>query len=224
MPKDKLFQKPEILRAIRNWLVHHGTPPTVEELRKALGVGSTRTVLRYLTWLQAEGDIERWPGARGLRLLRDPESGGLQTVAVPLVGEIAAGAPILAEENREALLRLPKAFAPASGKYFLLRIRGNSMNLANVHGETIENGDLVLVRQQATADENSIVVALIDGEATVKRLSRGPGYFLLKPESSDGSYEPILVDNDFQIQGIVTKVIKKGAEILDLEGYENGEG
>jgi len=217
MPKDKLLQKPAILRAIRNWLVHHGVPPTIEELRSNLGVGSTRTVLRYLKWLESEGDIERWSGSRGLRLLRDPER-GLQTVAVPLVGEVAAGTPILAEENREAWIRLPKADAPASSKYFLLRIRGNSMNQAKVPGGTIENGDLILVRQQPTAEENAIVLALIDGEATVKRLANGPGYFLLKPESSDPSYEPILVDSDFQIQGVVIKVIKKGAEILGLEG------
>ena len=92
------------------------------------------------------------------------------------------------------------------------------MNQAKVPGGTIENGDLILVRQQPTAEENAIVLALIDGEATVKRLANGPGYFLLKPESSDPSYEPILVDSDFQIQGVVIKVIKKGAEILGLEG------
>lgn len=218
MPKDRLIHKNAVLLAIRNWLVHHGNPPTIEELRKTLGVGSTRTVIRYLQSLEKEGDIERWPGARGLRLLRDPDHGGVQTVPVPLVGEVAAGTPILAEENREAWLRLPKSIAPTGGRFFLLRVRGDSMNLANVGGERIESGDLVLVRQQPDADENAIVVALVDGEATVKRFVRGPGYFLLKPESSLMTYQPILVDHDFEIQGIVTKVIKKGAELLDSEG------
>jgi repressor LexA len=217
MPKDKLLQKPEILRAIRNHLVHHGVAPTVEELRKSLGVGSTRTVLRYLNWLEAGGDIERWPGARGLRLLRDPEHDGVHTVAIPLIGEVAAGTPILAVENCEVTLRLPRAAAPVGANYFLLRVRGNSMNRATVPGGHIENGDLVLVRQQATADENEIVIALIDGEATVKRFHRGPGYFLLKPESSDPAYEPILVEDEFQFQGIVTRVIKRGSELLEEE-------
>ena len=218
MPKDKLIRQEVVLKAIRNWLVHHGNPPTVEELRSALGVGSTRTVLRYLRALEEDGHIERWPGARGMKLLRDSENRGLETVSVPLLGEVAAGTPILAEENRETWVRLPTAAAPASGRYFLLRVRGDSMNLTNVSGEKIETGDLVLVRQQVTADENAIIVALIDGQATIKRFTRGPGYYVLKPESSNPKHRPILVEDDFQIQGIVTKVIKRGAELLDLEG------
>jgi repressor LexA len=214
MPKEKLIHIDDVLRTLRNWMVHHGVAPTVEELRQALRVGSTRTVWRYLLALEERGDIKRWPGARGLRLLRDPEQ-GLETTGVPLVGEVAAGMPILAEENREATIRLPKS-AVRGGKHFLLRVRGNSMNRARVAGELIENGDLVLVRQQQSAEENAIIVALIDGEATVKRFGRGSGYFVLKPESSDPSFEPIVVDHDFQIQGVVTRVIKKGVERLDL--------
>jgi len=217
MPKEKLVRREDILAAIRNWLVHHGHPPTVEELRGLLRVGSKRTVLRYLQWLEEEGELERWPGARGMRLIRQPGR-GLETVVVPLIGEIAAGTPILAQENYEAWLRMPKAAAPSGGRYFLLRVRGNSMDRATVHGDRIEHGDLVLVRQQPVAEENAIIVALIDGEATVKRFTRGPGYFMLKPESSDPSHHPILVEHDFQIQGVVTKVIKKGAELLDSEG------
>ena len=215
MPREKLVRKEEVLAAIRNWLVHHGHPPTVEELRNLLGVGSKRTVLRYLEWLKEEGDLERWPGARGMRLLRHPGQ-GLETIGIPLVGEIAAGTPILAEENYEAWLRLPKTAAPAGGRYFLLRVRGDSMNLAKVGSDRIEDGDLLLVRQQATADENTIVVALIDGEATVKRLSRGHGFYALKPESSNPDHRPILVEDDFQVQGVVTKVVKNGVELLDL--------
>jgi len=216
MPKEKLVRREDILAAIRNWLIHHGHPPTVEELRKLLGVGSKRTVLRYLKWLEDEGELERWPGARGMRLVRQPER-GLETVAVPLIGEIAAGTPILAQQNCEAWLRLPKTSALAGGRYFLLRVRGDSMNLAKVGKDKIENGDLLLVRQQMTADENAVVIAFIDGEATVKRFSRGHGYVALKPESSNPVHRPILVENDFQIQGVVTKVIKKGVELLDLD-------
>jgi len=216
MPKEKLVRREDILAAIRNWLAHHGHPPTVEELRILLRVGSKRTVLRYLQWLEKEGELERWPGARGMRLIRQPGR-GLETVGVPLIGEIAAGTPILAQENYEAWLRLPKTAAPAGGRYFLLRVRGDSMNLAKVGKERIEDGDLLLVRQQAMADENAIIVALIDGEATVKRLSRGRGFYALKPESSNPAHRPILVEDDFQIQGVVTMVIKKGVELLDLD-------
>jgi repressor LexA len=218
MPKDKRVSKIEILRAIRNSLVHHGVPPTVEELRSALGVGSTRTVQRYLEWLEEEGDLERWSGARGMRLLRDPDQ-GVKTRAVPLVGEAPAGPLMLAEENREGWLRLPLELAsPASASFFLLRVRGDSMNRARVGNDIIEGGDLVLVRQQPTAESGSIVVALIDGEATIKRFTRGPGYVLLQPESSNSEHQPILIDQDFRILGAVTRVIKKGSELLSFGG------
>lgn len=216
MPKDKLISKPEILRAIRNAMMHSGLPPTVEELRQSLGVGSTRTVLRYLQWLEEEGDIERWPGARGIRLLRGPGH-GFETQAVPLLGEVPAGPLMLAEENREGWLRLPQDFTkPLSASFFLLRVRGNSMDRAKVEGELIENGDLVLVRQQATAEPGKIIVAFIDGGATIKRLVRGPNYYFLKPESSNPDHQPILVEEGFQVLGVVTRVIKKGSDLLEI--------
>lgn len=216
MPKEKRVSKIEILRAIRDSLVHRGVPPTVEELRSALGVGSTRTVQRYLDWLEEEGDLERWSGARGIRLLRGPDQ-GVETRAVPLIGEAPAGPLMLAEENREGWLRIPLELAsPASASFFLLRVRGDSMNRALVGSDTIESGDLVLVRQQPTAEAGSIVVALIDGEATIKSFAPGPGYVLLKPKSSNPTHQPILVDQDFRIMGVVTKVIKKGSALLSL--------
>jgi repressor LexA len=89
------------------------------------------------------------------------------------------------------------------------------MNKARVSGEKIEDGDLVLVRQQATANEGDIVVALIDGEATIKRFAKGSGYYVLKPDSSDTTHRPIVVDHDFHIQGVVRRVLKRGSVIID---------
>ena len=215
--RQKLLTKTQILDAINRSLIERGTPPTVEELRRLLGVGSTRTIHRYLGQLQEEGEIDRWPGARGLRLRKAPDS-GLETRLVPIVGQAPAGSLMLAEENREGWVRLPKEFCrPPSAQFFLLRVRGDSMNRANVSGERIENGDLVLVRQQATADPGGIIVALIDGEATIKRLVGGKGYYMLKPESSNKTYEPIVVRQDFQVQGVVCYVLKKGSELLGSE-------
>src|SRR5207247_10000299 len=111
-----------------------------------------------------------------------------------------------------AWVRLPRAMAPTGAPHFLLRVRGNSMNKARVGGDTIESGDLILVRQQPTADDAAIVVALIDDDATIKRLIRKPGYFILKPESTE-SHRPIVVDRDFRIQGVVVRVLKKGSAI-----------
>jgi len=213
MTKPKSLTKDEVLRAIQNWIAHHGLPPTVEELRRVLNVGSKRTVLRYLAWLEEEGDIQRWPGARGLKPLRALQE-RIETRMVPLVGEVPAGPLMLAEENREGWVQLPKdLLTPQSAEYFLLRVRGDSMNRALVHGANIEDGDLVAVRRESTAEPGQIIVALVDGEATIKRLVKGPGYYMLKPESSK-TYTPIILTEEFQIQGIVTRVLKKGADLI----------
>ncbi|HMO81168.1 MAG TPA: transcriptional repressor LexA [Pirellulaceae bacterium] len=214
MTRKKLLTKSEVVEAINQWIVEHGLPPTVEELRQVLKVGSKRTVLRYLNWLQDEGDIDRWPGARGLRLKRHLGIGA-QTRRVPLVGEATAGALMLAEENREGWVQLPAQYlTPASAKHFLLRVKGDSMNKAKVEGGKIENGDLVVVEQRSSANLGEIIVALVDGEATIKRLVKGDGYYILKPESTK-SYSPIILAEDFQVQGVVKRVLKKGAFLLD---------
>jgi repressor LexA len=212
--REKALSKEQILSAIRRSILHEGMPPTVEELRKALKVGSTRTVLRYLRWLEDEGELERWSGARGLRLVKAGNQHA-QTSAVPLVGEAPAGALMVAEQNIEGWVRLPKEYLkPARTNFFLLRVRGDSMNKAMVNEQCIESGDLLLVRQQSAARSGDVVVALIDGEATIKRLVQGEGYFLLKPESTNPNHKPIILNRDFQVQGIVSKVLKKGSELL----------
>ncbi len=214
MGRKRQLNKEQVLGAIHDWLVEHGVPPTIEELRAKLKVGSTRTIVRYLQWLEEDGDIERWPGARGLKLLRG-SSKGLETVPVPLVGEAPAGPLMIAEENIEGWLRLPKAsLKPGSAKFFLLRVRGNSMNQATVDGKRIENGDLVVVRQQPTAEKGDIVVALVDGEATIKHFEPGHGYYVLRPKSSDSQHQPIVVNQDFSIAGVVCGILKKGSEVL----------
>jgi repressor LexA len=214
MGRKRQLDKEQVLGAIHDWLVEHGVPPTIEELRAKLKVGSTRTIVRYLQWLEEDGDIERWPGARGLKLLRSSNK-GLETIPVPLVGEAPAGPLMVAEENIEGWFRLPKAsLKPNSAKFFLLRVRGNSMNQATVAGKRIESGDIVVVRQQPTAEKGDIVVALTDGEATIKHFEPGPGYYILRPKSSDPQHQPIIVDHGFSIAGVVRCVLKKGADAV----------
>jgi len=214
MGRRKQLSREEVLSAINEAFIKRGLPPTIEELRQALGVGSTRTVLRYLRWLEEEGDIERWSGARGLRPLRSDIS-TVQTRAVPMVGQAPAGPLLLAEHNIDGWVQMPKKMARPGWEYFLLRVRGNSMNKARVAGEKIEDGDLALVRQQAMATDGDIVVALIDGEATIKRFAHASGYFVLKPDSTSAEHRPIVVDRDFHIQGIVVRVLKQGSAIID---------
>lgn len=194
-------------------------PPTVDELRQLLEVGSDRSVIRYLNWLEDEGAIERWSGARGIRLRQLPQ-GSTETVAVPIVGDISAGSLMTAEENIEGYVRLPKDFIGyTTASYFMLRVRSDSMNQAEIHGEKIESGDLVVVKQQVTAHAGDIVVALVDGEATIKRFHAGEGYFILKPESSNETHQPIILNQDFAVQGVVCRVLKNGSELLNLVYY-----
>src|SRR5689334_8825595 len=134
MTRQRQFGNAEVLRAIQVAIAENGQPPTIEELRQVLGVGSTRTALRYLQALEEAGDIQRWPGARGIRVRRAPGK-SVTTKAVALVGQAPAGPAMLAEQNIEGWLRIPTEFlGSASQKHFLLRVRGNSMNLSRTTG------------------------------------------------------------------------------------------
>lgn len=209
MAPHRKISSDAVLRALHRFQVEHGHPPTVEELRKALGVGSTRTALRYLQELQDAGRIDRWSGARGIRLTQ-PQPEARNTVTVPLVGEAPAGSLMDAEENFQGSVQIARP-ARENEKLFLLRVRGDSMNCAVVNNRKIEDGDLVLVQQAATAKSSDVVVAMVDGKATIKRLALGPHYAVLKPDSANPRHTPIVVSDDFSIQGIVIDVIKQGA-------------
>jgi repressor LexA len=214
MGRRPLLTKEKVLVALQHWTARNGGQPSVEELRRELGVASTRTVFRYLQMLEDDGAIKRRPGAPGVKLLK-PRAEGAQTRAVAVVGRVPAGALMLAEENIEGWIHLPKAMAsPASDKFFLLRVRGTSMNKATVGGNTIDDGDLILVRQQPEARNGDVIVGMVDGEATVKTLVKAPGYVILKPESKDKSHRPIVVDQDFRVAGKVTQVLKQGYGLL----------
>ena len=214
MPRPKLLTKEQVIDALNRWFIRNGVPPTIEELRRLLGVGSTRTVLRYLRSLEEEGLIERWTGARGLKLRRG-RAVGVETQLVPVVGEAPAGQLMPAQQNILGQIQMPKEFLkPPSAKFFLLRVRGDSMNRAKIEGQTIDDGDLVLVRQQERANPGKLVVVLVDGEATIKKLVKGSGYYVLQPESTNLKNRPIIVTQDFRVQGIVCRVFKKGGDLV----------
>jgi repressor LexA len=216
MGRKPIFTIDEVLKAIHDRLVRRGTPPTVRELQRALGAGSTRTVLRYLRLLEEKGDIKRWAGARGMKTLR-PMKRGLETIPVPLVGEVPAGPLMTAAQNVEGWIRLPRELAkPRDGRLFLLRVRGDSMNRATISGDSIEDGDVVLVHQQSTAQLGEVVVAYIDGEATIKRLAIAGDFYVLRPESKNPKHLPIVVGEGFRTLGVVRRVLKKGSELLGI--------
>jgi len=186
------------IRHIRNSLVHHGHAPTVRELQRALGYGSPRSASLILSALISKGVLKRRPGG-AMQLIHDPEEdvSNARTVDVPLVGTIACGAPILAEENIEAMVPVSKSFIRSGHRYFLLRAKGDSMTGAN-----IKDGDFVLVKQQPTAENGNIVAALIDDEATLKEFHRSGDAVILKPKSHNKKHQPIILRGDFQVQGV----------------------
>ncbi|HEY6320073.1 MAG TPA: S24 family peptidase [Thermoanaerobaculia bacterium] len=197
MGRQRTYQPEQILVALERYAIQHGRAPTIEEFRQALGVGSSRTVLRYLQELEDGGFIRRAPGARGIQVLRRP-SGGTQTQSV--LGRVTAGALDLPEQHYDGWLQLPvEDLKPKSAKFFLLRIHGRSMDQAKVAGERIEDGDLVLVRQQTAAEPGAVVVAHVDGEATVKKLARLPEVvsFAEKDRLSPASPKAVLAAPDY---------------------------
>jgi repressor LexA len=130
----------------------------------------------------------------------------VSTVEVPLVGAVAAGAPMLAEQNIQTTIPVSTALARPGSKYFLLRVVGTSMNEAKIGGVKIEDGSIVLVRQQESAQDGDTVVALINDEATVKILERKNGMVILRPKSSD-LHTPIVLTDNCIIQGVVVGVL-----------------
>ncbi len=186
-------RREKIVRFIRDYTREHGYAPSVREIGEAVGIRSTRAVKYHLDVLVEQGVIERVAGrARGLKT-------SARFDALPLVGRIAAGAPVLAVENIESHVSLSR-FQDC----FLLRVHGESMA-----GAGIMDGDMVIVRKQAEAHNGDIVVALLGDEATVKRFERRGDRVTLFPENPD--FKPIYVDRDledFRVVGVVVGLLR----------------
>lgn len=204
MENSKLTAKElEAMRQIRNWLAHSGRTPSVRELMAELGYKSPRSAQDIIEKLEEKGYLRRRETGV-IQLLKDPdlESTHAQTLDVPLIGMVACGSPIFAEENIEAMIPVSTSLVKKSAKYFILRAVGDSMDLAG-----IEDGDLVLVRQQETGEDGDKVVALIDDSATIKEFYKTDEVVVLKPKSSNPAHKPIILSENFRIQGVVTNVI-----------------
>ena len=199
----------DVLDAVRQFSEDNGYPPTVRELAGLLGVSSTSTVHARLATLERAGLLERDPTKpRALRPTDSREGIGVNgdvveveaSVTVPLVGRVAAGEPLLAEQHLEGYLPVPQLLT-RKGESFLLKVRGDSMVDAG-----ILDGDYVVVRRQPSANDGEIVIALVDGEeATCKRLSHRGSQVVLLPENA--TMEPI-VPEQCELLGIVTGVLR----------------
>ncbi len=188
MPDPLTKRQQHVLDYLRGAIAANGYPPSIREMCRGLQIRSLRGVTLHLDALARKGHLVRSRTARSIRLLAEDGHRTLQRVrAVPVLGRVAAGAPLLAEQQVEETLAVDERWVGAHGEVFALRIKGESMIDAGIH-----DGDYVLVRRQATADDGQIVVALIEEEATVKRLVRQRDRVLLKPEHP--RMRPIVVE------------------------------
>jgi repressor LexA len=206
--RDLTDRQRAILEVIHGHVDDHGYPPSVREIGDAVGLRSSSSVHAQLAALEDKGYLRRDPTKpRALELGRDPETAlGMRPSSsrnIPLVGEIAAGGPILAEEHVESVYALPKELV-GDGQLFMLKVRGESMIEAGVM-----DGDLVVVREQPKVEQGEMCAALIDGEATVKffRRTRAGEVFL---DPANGRFEPIpvAVGQDATIMGKVVTVLR----------------
>jgi len=193
-----------ILVAIRDWVGRHGYSPSTRQIGDAVGLRSSSSVSKHLASLEEKGFLRRSATvsrAIDVRVfLRQPgERGSEDVVPVPVVGDIAAGVPIAAEEHVDDVLSLPRGLT-GRGTVFGLRVRGDSMVDA-----AICDGDIVVVRQQHEAHSGQIVAAMLDGEATVKVYRRRDGHVLLEPRNP--AYE--VIDGDQAVVlGVVVSVLR----------------
>lgn len=204
--KPLTLRQKEVLSAIRRQMAEQGAPPTIRELREGLGLNSLRGVTIHLDALARKGYISRSRQARGIRILRraaGAEEGTSVTpvpTLIPVVGRIAAGAPLLAEQNIEDRLAVDPRWVPGPG-CFAVRVHGQSMVEAG-----ISDGDYMVVRPQSDAENGQIIAVLIEGEATVKRFFRERGGRIrLQPENP--AYEPMFVHPKNQSIRILGKVV-----------------
>ena len=188
--KDLTKRQQEIFDFIKKYSAGHGYPPTVRDIGKAVGLASSSTVHAHLANLEKLGLVRRDPTKpRAIELLDRAVDAAKNAVSgksgLPLVGRVAAGVPITAEENIEEYIDVPPILGGDEGQ-FILAVRGDSMVDAG-----ILDGDYVVVRPQDTAADGEIIVALVEEEATVKRFFREPDHIRLQPENK--TMEPIIV-------------------------------
>ena len=197
MSQEKITPKQqEILEYIKETSLKKGYPPAVREICEAVKLKSTSSVHSHLETLEKNGYIRRDPTKpRTIEIIDDCFNlARREVVNVPLIGTVAAGTPLLAQENIETYFPIPSELLP-NKEIFMLKVKGDSMIEAGIF-----NGDQILVEKTNTAENGEIVVALLDDSATVKRFYREDGHYRLQPENA--SMEPIFVD-EVQILGKV---------------------
>lgn len=191
MSKGKISAKQlEILEYIKSRIIEKGYPPAVREICEAVHLKSTSSVHSHLETLEKNGYIRRDPTKPRAIEIVDDEFNLVrrEIINVPLIGNVAAGEPIFAEQNIEGYFPILPEDLPSGGEAFMLKVRGESMINVGIY-----DGDQIIVRKQETANNGDLVVALVEDSATVKTFYKENGHFRLQPEND--SMDPIIVDH-----------------------------
>jgi repressor LexA len=201
--KELTPKQQKLLEYLTDEIRNNGLPPSISEMAKSLKLKSKNAVAKMLNALQEKGYVRKSGKARGVEVLdQEGEAISKGMFSIPIIGRVTAGLPMLAEEQIEDWLSLPTSLIRGRKDVFLLKVQGMSMKDAG-----ILNDDLVIVKQQKIADVNDIVVALLEDEATVKRLVKKDNHFYLKAENKD--YPNIYPEHEWSIQGKVIGVIRR---------------
>jgi repressor LexA len=191
-----------VLEFISDYIGQSGYPPTFQEIADAFGFVSKHGVVRHLEALERKGYITRSDTlARSIRIVHPRYKPAAEVVQVPLVGRVAAGYPVLAEENIERYVMLPRSLVKSEGRYFALRVQGDSMVNAG-----ILDGDMVIVQSASSARVGEIVVALVGDEVTVKRLVARDNQKFLQAENP--AYPDIFPHSEWSVQGKVIGLVR----------------
>ncbi len=202
MPNGKITKKQEeILTYIKQEILHHGYPPSVREICEAVHLKSTSSVHAHLETMEKNGYIRRDPTKpRAIEIIDDSfQLARREMVNIPMLGKVAAGEPIFAEQNIEEYFPIPADYMP-NQETFMLKVQGDSMIEAGIF-----NGDMLIIKRQSIAKNGDLVVALVDDSATVKTFYKEDGHYRLQPENS--SMEPIIVD-EVTILGLVAGLLR----------------
>lgn len=202
--RKKLTERQQtILDFIVTEIQRQGYPPTLREIASRFDISSTQGVRRHIDALEKKGYIERDSGARSISVASDilDLSRSQDVVTIPLLGEVAAGVPIFADENIEDEIRVSADWVGNRGEHFFLRVKGYSM------ADGILPGDLILVEQTPTVNNGEIVVALLEDEATVKRFYKKGPEIRLKSDNPD--FADIIPDEHLQLLGRVTSLMRR---------------
>lgn len=195
-----------VLSAIREFARTYNQMPSYKELADTLGYSSVNSIQQFIKVL-AEKKYVRVEKDEGLKSLQEKGSSDIDLVNIPLIGHVACGSPILAQENIEGYIPTDKTLIKNfPEEFFFLRAHGDSMDAAG-----IDDQDLLLVQIQSTANPGDTILALIEDEATIKIFKPQKDFTALVPKSKNPKHKPIIVSKNLRIQGIVRKVIKKDA-------------